>query len=312
MAKIDFFLGVDGGASKTWATLIDNSKNILGKGQTKGSNAKEIGFPSAKKNIEKSIKIAFGSRKPPQLTACLALAGVDTAYDQKIWLDQIKSDPFFSQILTEPPLILNDSRAALRAGTTEKDALVVIAGTGSHCYGKNSQGGQARSSGLGKILSDQGSAYAIGTSILKAVVKSLDGRAPKTLLTDLIFEKFNIKTIEELYLLVSKNSWGKIEIAKIANLAEIAAEKGDKQALQILYDAAYELALMVKAVSEKLGLVKRDYTVVTTGSVLLKNKTVKEKFREEVLKLSPLAKFVTPKIDSAEAAALLAMEGANS
>ena len=73
---------------------------------------------------------------------------------------------------------------------------VLIAGTGSICYARTADGRRARSGGWGHLIDDEGSAYALGRDILRAVVRAADGRAPATALTELIAQRLGAPGVQ--------------------------------------------------------------------------------------------------------------------
>lgn len=307
MTSSPLFLGLDGGGTKTKAVLIDEKRKVFGNGFSGGSNANILGFKKAIDNLKIAVNQSLRNHIISDVASiCFAIAGINTANDKSAWEKEIKKDQTLSKI---PKLILiNDSLAALRAGTNDKNAIVIIAGTGSNCYGRNENGHEARSGGLDWILSDEGSAYAIGLEILHRTVQALDGRGTKTILTNLLFEKLKIKNLDQLHQMVYQKPWNKSDIASIAPLAQIAADKGDQIAKSIVIKTASDLAEMVKAVATKLNLKENTYPIVYTGSVFKVQKTLFKEFQDQVRKFSPKAKFVEPKVDSATGAAYLAMK----
>lgn len=305
---MQYFLGVDGGATKTKAVIINQNKKIVGEGEDKGSNLNVTNPKVALANIIKATKKALSGKQFEITSAYFALTGVNTEIDRKFWQSLLAKNSYFSNLLDKRPYVANDIVAALRSATAKKNAIALIAGTGSNCWGINESGKSEKSGGADYILSDQGSAYDIGLHVLKAVTSHLDGRGPKTSLADLLLRQFKIDTLDDLLTLVYKKPWGKTDIAKVAPLAEIAAKKNDKVAKLIIKDAARELAKMIKAVAQKLNLTNKSYSIVTTGSVFKIQKILCSTLEKEVLKFSPKARFVTPKIDSATAAAYLAFE----
>lgn len=301
-----YFLGVDGGGTKTEAVLIDQNRKVLGRGQAGGVLIPVLGWQESINNLYIAIKRAISEKKLQKISSCLALAGVDTKGNNLHWKQIIMNHQHLSKILASP-LIVNDTLAALRAGTTDQDAVVIIAGTGSNCYGRNDRGQEAKSGGAGHILGDEGSAFVIGSEILKSVVRSLDGRISKTVLTKLVFETCHINSLESLINLIYEKPWNKTDIAQVAPLADKAVKEKDPVAKKIIENAAHELALMGKAVITKLKLKGKFYTAVLSGSVF-NIQTLKEKLQQELLEFSPKAKFVKPSMSSAEAAAILALE----
>ena len=80
-----------------------------------------------------------------------------------------------------PVLVVNDALVALEAGAGDGPGIVLIAGTGSICYGRNEEGQAARAGGWGYMLGDEGSGWWIGRRALSAVMRQFDGRGPATL-----------------------------------------------------------------------------------------------------------------------------------
>jgi len=302
------FIGVDGGATKTEAVLIDENKKEIGRGLAAGSNADIFGVSESVNRVYAAIKQACGGTNPTISNCCLAIAGIDTKKDNTIWEHTVSHNLSLSKLLNKEPNIVNDSLAALRSGTTAKNAVVIIAGTGSNCFGRNEQGEEAKSGGVDYILSDEGSGYNIGLRILKRVTQSIDGRNDDTLLKDLLFQKLNINSLPKLVSQVYEKPWNKADIAQIAPLAEKAAEKEDKVAKEILERAALDLGIMIKAVATKLELKNMQYEIVTAGSVFKIKTHLMNNLEKDIKEFSPKAKFVRPQVDSATAAAYLALE----
>lgn len=305
--KSHLFLGVDGGGTKTEAVLIDNHKKELGRGQSQGTNIKALGEKKAITNLSLATKSAIGEITGIKLIGYLALAGVNNRQDIVNWQNALQKHPHLSRIFAHPPEIVNDTHAALRSGTTDKNAIVTIAGTGSNCYGKNEDGKIAKSGGVDYILGDEGSAYDIGLKILKSVTRAEDGRGPKTTLVDLLFSKLKINSLDSLQLLVYEKPWNKIDIAALAPLVEVATESGDEIATTIIKDAALELARMTKTVVLKLNLENKSHTIVESGSVF-KMPMIRHFLETNIRQTAKRAKFVRPSISAATAAAYLAIE----
>jgi len=302
-----FYLGVDGGASKTSAVLTDKNGEEISEGFSEGSNFESSGFNKSLVNLKEAVQEATKDSDLAKIKSCFALAGVNIEANKKDWEKLIQKDPFLSQLAK--PKIVNDTKAALRSATEDKNAIVVICGTGSNCWGHNREGKEASSGGLGHILSDEGSGYSIGLAALHAITKALDGRGGKTVMTSLLFDKYGLKSKDDLVSLVyGKNNWTKKEVAQVVETVKSAAEKGDRTAGEILEDSAGELALMVKTVSQKLEIRDKKYLLAMSGSVFKIKKLFADKFARKVRQFSPLAEFENPKMSTAEAAAILARE----
>jgi len=76
-------------------------------------------------------------------------------------------------------------------------------------------GETAKTGGMDYLLSDQGSGFDIGQQVLRAAVKSYDGRSKKTLLEKLLCEHFKIESIEDVKDKVYNPRLNKTQIAQI-------------------------------------------------------------------------------------------------
>ena len=70
-----------------------------------------------------------------------------------------------------------DQETALAGALGAPCGMVLIAGTGSICFGRDAVVKQPGSGGYGHKIDDEGSGYALGRDALAAVVRAQDGRA---------------------------------------------------------------------------------------------------------------------------------------
>jgi N-acetylglucosamine kinase-like BadF-type ATPase len=75
---------------------------------------------------------------------------------------------------------------------------MIICGTGSNCVGINEEGKEAKANGWDYILGDKGSWYKIGIKVLRALMRSYNGRGSDTLLSKTILEDLSIGSVLEL------------------------------------------------------------------------------------------------------------------
>ncbi len=308
MAMVRFFLGIDGGATQTKAVLIDHWERTIATAPSPPTNINAVGFKRAFNHLKSAVEQVLEGLTYDKLFGCFALSGVNFAKDVERWQAAIDSDEYLRSVFTTPPLIVNDAEAALRAGTDAKEAIVIVSGTGSVCYGHNAQGQQAKAGGLDYWLSDEGSGFWIGNQALKAIVAAADGRLKPTILTDLVFNYLRITSLEQLYITVYDKPWNKTDVARLALLVEQAGQQGDAHALLIIKQAATDLAQMAKVVMEKLGLGDKSIPIVKAGSILAFNGLVAAETERKILQFAPQIQFVNQDIEPAKAAALIAFE----
>lgn len=300
-----FFLGVDGGGTKTRAVIIDDKEKVLGRGEAGSTNYNNVGTEKVKENLDGAIKKALSHAGVG--TPCygvLGLAGCDTKKDKEA-LTLLVRETFLGQILKEEFMVLNDTVIGLYSGT-KPPGVIIVAGTGCNVYGQDKGGREAWAGDWGFLLGDQGGAFRMGLSALETAVKSFDGRIEKSLLEDLVFKKFG--SIQKLSDWVYKKPVEVEKIASVAPLVEKAVQRKDAAACEILKKTAFELSLGVNAVVKRLSFFNESFEIVLIGSVFTIKIILLEELRRRVFQFAPKAKFVFPKIEPAIAAALLARE----
>ena len=268
-------LGIDAGGTKTTALLADADGRIVGEGRAGGANLQAHGELEVEKVLHSVIDEALGDAQVVTAAVCLGLAGVDREGDGQVIREVMRRLGFRSHTL-----IVNDALIALVAGGTglgprlrnnfgESDAgVVLVSGTGSIAYGVNRHGVAARAGGWGSSLGDEGSGYWIGRRALEAVVRDADGRGPRTALTPMVLEHFGLARPEQLVSEIYPNVAGRRAIASLGETVERARAEGDVAALEILRDAAAELALAASSVVSRLKMRGDQFPTWLSGGLL--------------------------------------------
>jgi N-acetylglucosamine kinase-like BadF-type ATPase len=260
-----FFIGIDGGGTKTSSVLTDENLKVLSKAVAARTNPLVVGVEKSAGVLLSLIKTLISKKKNPVVEAAvIGLAGCgrkENAYAvRKELLFLIKKE----KISVKRIFVLSDAIIALEGAFQNDDGAILIAGTGSIIYGKNKAGNNYRVGGFGKIIGDEGGGYSIGLKGLKAVAKQIDGRGNVTALTEILKRQFEIKDRDTL---ISKVYSGKFGIASIAENVIQAAEKGDVACRLILHDESDELVHLVKMLKKKMSV--RKLKVCLLGGLLL-------------------------------------------
>ncbi len=307
-------LGIDGGGSKTVCLLMDETGQILGRGESGASNYQTVGIETAGNSIANAIAQAAASSAGVSVSAiCLGLAGVGRPEDIRIVEGlaqqlQARADlPVRWALQPAGVVICNDCIIALAGGVGKPVGIVAIAGTGSIAYGQNRQGETKRAGGWGYILGDEGSGYDIALRGLRAAVRSFDGRLGATILTDLIVQHLGVKSAEDLVEVVYRRGWGAREIAGLAPLVGKAADAGDAVASGIIDSAAEELVEAVRAVMGGIFQADEGFEVVTTGGAWQISGSLRDRFAATLAAKAPAAKIIRPRYEPAKGAGLLAL-----
>jgi N-acetylglucosamine kinase-like BadF-type ATPase len=173
--------------------------------------------------------------------------------------------------------VVSDAEILLIASTPSGPTLALICGTGSIVYGRTGTGELLRAGGWGYLFGDEGSGYAIGIAALRAVMQAYDGRGSETLLSELVLERYGLRTPPDLVRRIYGAESPASTAASLTALVEQAAERGDSVAIAILEESAWQLARGVAAVYPQLGT--SPVPLVITGGTILHGRYLKEAFQ---------------------------------
>ena len=265
MSAEPYCLGVDGGGSKTLAIVVDAQGRECGHGRAGSANYAAVGLDQAVHNIYDAVMQATSevSCSLPLAKAWLGLAGIDRPADSVLLSSCLHELATFV-------LVTNDAELLLSA--LGKDAgLVLIVGTGSIALARAQDGTITRVGGWGHILGDEGSGYDIGRRGLQAAVRAADKRGKATLLLDLILQHWQLRVVEDLIDAVYTTD-NKARIAQVSTVVTKAARRGDSVSLEIVDQAAEELALLVHTVAPP----RSQLPIVLGGGLLLHDDFLRE------------------------------------
>jgi N-acetylglucosamine kinase-like BadF-type ATPase len=266
-----YVLGIDAGGTKTVGLLADEQGRAVAEARGGGANLQTHGELGVEKVFDDIIETL--GRDHTISAVCLGIAGVDRPHDEAVIRGILRRLGHRDGVR-----VVNDAAIALAAGAPSRVGIVVLAGTGSIAFGADRSGRTARSGGYGFLLADEGSGYWLGHQILRAAVRSYDGRGPKTLLEPLVFEAFEVDTVADLVPLVYEKGLPKHHTAALAPLVEQARLRGDPLAAQLVEQAGQELAVAARSVHRQLDFGSEPFPVVLAGGVFKACPTLPEPF----------------------------------
>ena len=139
-----------------------------------------------------------------------------------------------------------------------------------------------RSGGWGTQLGDEGSAYAIGMSALKALCKMQDCLLESGPLRELLLGKLGLTKVEDLIAPLAEGTWGKETIAELALEVLSLAEKNDLLANQLLQEQATALAQGVAGLYRRLQLMPAATPLAFAGSLFCKSNLYRALFIDQL------------------------------
>ena len=303
-----YFLGVDGGASKTAALVVDENGNPLGRGLAGGSNHLRVGIEQATRNVEHAVNIAL-------VEAGIAIRNVEYAYCGIAGSDH----PVHRQKVIDALQIFfprgnfivdTDARIALTGAVGFGAGIVIISGTGSVAFGRNDHGDEARAGGWGPTLGDEGSGFWIAREGLSAIVRAHDGRGFATAMTDLLCDEYQMCSPDDLPRFVYAATTHVDDIARYGKLVINAAQSNDDVAREILARGGSELAECILAIARKLHMTDSEFPVAYVGGAFHAGELLLNPMRLRIQRDAPGAALIPPMHSPTEGAAMMAMRAA--
>lgn len=293
-----YYVGVDGGASKTLAVVVDAQGHERGHGMAGSANHNAVGLEQAVAHICAAVEEATRTAgcHLPLDAAWLGIAGIDRSADYAMLFPHIRD-------LASVVHLMNDAELPLSAldGTV---GVALIAGTGSIALGRDSHGTTARVGGWGHIIGDEGSGYEIGRLGLQAAVRAADGRGLATTLLELILQQWRLEKPSDIIGQIYP-AGDKAVIARLSSLVLMAARAGDKVARKIVQQAVGELALAVLAVSDNLDFPSMQIPLALGGGLLVHETDFRSKVLRRIRRhrsIGQLAIVAHPALSAAHAA----------
>ena len=304
-----FFLGIDGGGTSTRALLCDERGRVLGLGAGGVSNHLHAGWEGAADSLRTAVQGAFAAAGvAPARSAAVFLGMAATASDAA--RDRWRTLALQLGLAAGPEAVGvdHDIRIALAGGLAGRPGIALIAGTGSACYGRTASGATWQAGGWGSILDDGGGGYWLGLRAVAAAIRSEDGRGPQTEQRARVLARLEVATLREIVTRLHDGTLARHELARLAEDVMACAAAGDTAAQELLLRGAAELALMVRAVAQKL------FTGATPEVVLAGGTATADVFAPVITaalaREVPAARLVPAELPPVAGAALLALERA--
>lgn len=308
-----YYVGIDGGGTKTKCVVADASGKILATGLAGSSNPNFKGLYFACGSVLLSLKQAMDNlgediHKAQFGCICIGLSGAGSINRAEIQRIFIKYFETFG-IQCGKLKIFSDALIAWHGAFKGEPGIVVITGTGTQTYGR--YGGKEVSSATTKekLFLLRGGAFHIGLYGAKFCLNDLKKQNPSVLLQTIqeayvngeLWKRFQTKkSLQELLedamrcfrkekmLLLARE-----DVAAIAQYVDKAAEKGSSSANMVLRGAANQISVNISSVATLLGISGTAFKVAVVGSVI-KSFKVKWRLQEKLSLLETQAELVDP------------------
>lgn len=306
--KSPLLVGIEGGGTKTTCLVVGSDGSAKGAGSGGPSNVLVVGKDRAKESVQAAVRGATEGKALGEevLAVCLGAAGAGSPEGKRMMQEVLQG-----LHLSDRCIVVHDGVISLMGATGGKPGIVIAAGTGSVCFGMNSSGKYARSSGWGYVLGDEGSGYDIAKRAMTAALRAHDLRGRPTAMEWKLVKHLGLSSIEDLVKVVYVDAMPRDQISALAPLVLEAAREGDAVAIDILSYAGTELGLAVVAVAKQLEITGDDFDVATDGSVLEGfGRFVADPLRSVVLESAPHARITHAKFKPVVGAIMIAAKEA--
>jgi N-acetylglucosamine kinase-like BadF-type ATPase len=272
-------IGIDAGGTKTVCHLADEQGTLVSEARAGGANLQAAGELHVEKVLHDVMEEAIGPRAIVPAAICLGIAGVDRPDDQAVVRGIMRRIGYKARTL-----VVNDALVALEAGAPGVPGVVIISGTGSIAYGRNSANEGARAGGWGHVLGDEGAGIDRPCGPARRAPRS-GSPGKKHRLTPLLLRHFGVSEAQNLIHEVYHSNLRPAAIGALAQCVQTAFTEGDPAAIGILRGAADELEASGVSVARRLNMAGESFPFILAGGIF----RAVPWLRDELLRRLPVA-----------------------
>jgi len=303
---VPYYLGIDGGGTKTTCAVGDEVR-LLATATAGPSNIVRVGETQARHSLTQAVRQACAAcGVPPEDVVRTCVGGSGAARPELAAI--VRS--ILAAILPSPVDVVGDMETSLEAAFGDGPGVIVIAGTGSIAYGRDTTGNTLRAGGWGFEIGDEGSAHWIGRTAVIALLRASDLKGEVVLGAPVVKALF--KTLDVHSLLDLARAANSVPAPDFASLFPAIAGSDDSLSRQVLGIAGRELAELASIVIRRLFAQDSvpSVPVAMIGGVFRHAALVQEAFYNELRNLSPRACVLPQVVDPVEGALRMARKTA--
>jgi N-acetylglucosamine kinase-like BadF-type ATPase len=298
-----YFLGFDGGGTKTECLLANAGGEIVARSIAGPSNPLRTGYARAWFALSEAADVVLSRQKIKAYNISAVCAGIGGAGRPGV-VKRIST--FFQGSFPNACVrVTTDLEIAFEAAFGSAEGILLLAGTGSAAFGRDADGRTARAGGRGSWFSDEGSAFDIGRQAFAAVSRVQEHRGAETALSTRLFAWHQTQNWEPLLERIAKNP-DDVFPATFPLVAQLA-DKNDAVCREILSTAAESLVELAVCVASELGWNHREILVAKAGGVYGRSKYFDAAIDAELKRVIPGASLAPLQISPAEAAVQMAI-----
>ena len=301
-----YYIGIDGGGSKTKFLCFDRRGLECGSAITYGTYYAQDGIDAVLERLQDGITQCL-----PEKTTDVLIGFGMPAYGENRLSDERAVQKIWEVFSPMQIHIDNDSATGWAGSLAMEPGISVVAGTGSIAYGRDPSGHIERCGGWHEFFSDEGSGYWLGKSLLQLFSQQSDGRLPKTVLYDLVRSRLALQEDFDIIKLVNlRYAHSRRDTGSLQKILLEAARMGDPHALACYDRGVEELSRLIITVLDKLDFpLEEKIRVSFQGGLFSITELIREPVAQKVRAAAAPREidFFPPKLDPCRGAVLLAI-----
>lgn len=263
-----YYIGVDGGGTKTAFALFDENKNVVAQYETEGSNHENLegAIPQAAGIIAGGVNglLEKANLKLDDISGILmGLAGIDHPYQH----DEMQVE--LGKLGITGARIYNDGFIVIKAGVGAGAGIGYNCGTGTCCNCLDNDGNMLQIGGFDVLSGDKGNGHWVGAQAFKIMYDEICLGKGKSQITALMGEKAGIKDRETLLgslAILEDEEKGEEFLRMIIVSFFEAANNNDEEALKVIEEMAQRGADFICGHVNKMSF-GDEINVVLSGSI---------------------------------------------
>lgn len=299
-----YFLGIDGGGTKTAGILSDSEGKVLRTGIGESSNIAVLGKQNLKNHLIKIIAGLLRNQPVDKISwATFGIAGSGRAKEKQMAMEAI------SEIGIQNFSLMTDAELLYYSIYESGQGILISAGTGSFCIIRNKQDELEQLGGWGYLLGDEGSGYDVGR---KAIIQALtedEGEENASKLTKALLLFYQVKHPKDLISTVHSATNPQNVVASSAKLVCEQALKGEPYATKIVDIAAESLLRLAVYATERIKTI-RPYKIALSGGLLSEGSPVLQRFKIKAAEKKLEFEYLHPSMHPAAGAVLNSLTSA--
>lgn len=265
-----YYLGIDGGGTKTVAVVTDEKGRIITTVSGATINFYSVGYENARKNLSELMnKITAETEICSFSAAFIGCSALDCEADNET------TERLCDGIINADKMKMHsDVYIALKSVKNAECPCVAICGTGSIATGEDKNGNTHVTGGWGHILGDEGSAYSIAVKALEICCQMCD-KNEKTPLLESAEKFFGVPDFRKAIDIIYSDDMTKDKLAHFAEALDI----NDETVRKIIISQAQKFAISVQTLLEKM---KNCDVLGLYGGVFQHNSLFREEFSDAI------------------------------